>query len=127
MLQIERPEYKLYAITMRKVKSPKTVNHETYVNQIARLEQSIDCKFEMPVTFEYESGMHVHGFIKIAQDVNLIRFRIRGWSIKLVEVFDEPGWYRYIHKNNGDDVDTPIDCDDTFVMPKKKLFPKPNI
>jgi len=123
MLEIHTKKFKRFAYTMRKVKNPQLVTETTYVNQLNYFRSNLQCIVD-EVVFENTSGLHVHGIIRIPVDVSLTRFRVRGWSIKLEEIYDVKGWTKYIHK---DQEDSEIDITDTpederFIIPKIKLF-----
>jgi len=60
------------------------------------------------IVFEKTSGLHMHGIILIPRNLSLTRFRVRGWSIKLEEIYDVEGWLRYLYKDISQDEDDEI-------------------
>jgi len=78
------------------------------------------------IVFEKTSGLHMHGIILIPRNLSLTRFRVRGWSIKLEEIYDVEGWLRYLYKDISQDEDdedlTQTPSEEHFEIPKIKLF-----
>jgi len=68
----------------------------------------------------------MHGVILIPRNLSLTRFRVRGWSIRLEEIYDIQGWRRYISKDISQDDDdediTQTPSEERFEIPKIKLF-----
>lgn len=121
MLECLNRTHVTYAITMRKSKSPKKVTQETYEKQMQYFRDQMQCVFS-DINYELTAGLHLHALIKVPTCYPFTRFRVRGWSIKLVEIYDLDGWIKYINKDKevDNDCDSPIDVD--FTMPSKKLF-----
>jgi len=124
MLELHQRQTLAYAITMRKTKNPDKVKLSHYVNQMNYFKAYLGCYFEK-VTFEYTAGLHMHGVIIIPKNTSLVRFRVRGWSIRLDEIYDYNGWIQYINKDQNSDADTDLEdtpVEERFAMPKIKLF-----
>lgn len=122
MLEYTTRKYTSFAITMRKTMNPRTVKQDDYVNQMNYFIRALRVKFDH-VTYEQTAGIHMHGIIRIPTDVSLNRFRVRGWSIKLEEIYDYQGWLKYINKDLIEDDDLTITPkDEQFEIPKIKLF-----
>jgi len=94
MLEIKHENKSLYAITMRKTKFPDKVKEVDYINRINYFTSTLGVDFKK-IVFEKTSGLHMHGIILIPRNLSLTRFRVRGWSIKLEEIYDVEGWLRY--------------------------------
>jgi len=113
---------KCWAITMRKTKNPFKVNEKTYLTQMNYFKAYLGCVFEV-VKFENTSGLHMHGIVRVPVMTSMTRFRVRGWSIRLEELYDSQGWLDYINKDQMDDDDlTQTPEDERFDIPKIKLF-----
>lgn len=123
MLELHQRQCQAYAITMRKTTKPDKVNESTYINQMNYFKSYLGAHFET-VRFELTGGLHMHGIVSIPKSANLVRFRVRGWSIRLEEIYDLDGWNKYINKDNKDNKDSDEDSIDDidFVWPIKKLF-----
>lgn len=112
-----------YAFTMRKVSNPHKVSEVTYVNQINYFKSHLTNVDFKVIRFEHTSGLHCHGIVTIPNNVSLTRFRVRGWSIKLEEIYDYSGWCKYINKDQDEDEDlTVTPQEEVFEIPKIKLF-----
>jgi len=119
-LDLKTANERNYAFTFRRT-TLKYNTVETYLRQIKYFE-SLGCKVDNKV-FEKTAGLHMHGIIRVPINLSLMRFRVRGWSIKLEELYDLDGWIKYINKDQVIDdeyIDPPDDPD--FIMPNKKLF-----
>lgn len=120
-------DYTSYGFTLRRVKMNKDVTKELYFDHLIRIFDQF-CFFT-DLNYELTGGLHCHGIVRICNSIGLHRFRVRGWSLVLEELYDRYGWVRYItkdqHKDCGDS--DPFDGDDyepngDFKMPTKKLF-----
>lgn len=113
----------MYGITMRKVTDPGKNTIDIYEKQMEYFTKILNCTFKN-VSYERTAGLHMHAFVEIPRDVSLLRFRVRGWSIKLEEIYDAMGWLEYIMKDQPfeqqDLTETPKD--EVFIPPKKRLF-----
>lgn len=127
-LNRKREEYICYGFTLRRVKLNKDVTKELYFDHLVKIFGQY-CFFS-DLVYENTSGLHCHGIVKIHKNHALHRFRIRGWSLRLDELYDKAGWIRYINKDQLDtDSDDGSDYEPNgdFKMPNKKLFrPIPN-
>lgn len=112
---------KCWAITMRKTKNPLSVNEKTYVTQMNYFKSCLGCVFEV-IKFENTSGLHMHGIVRVPVTTSMTRFRVRGWSIRLEELYDPQGWIDYINKDQVDEDLTLTPEDERFDIPKIKLF-----
>jgi len=122
MLECSVRSHVVYAITMRKTKNPSKVTELDYARQMTYFSESMQCIFD-DVVYETTSGLHLHGIVRVPICYPFTRFRVRGWSIRLEEIYDLAGWLKYIRKDQlleDDGIDSPIDND--FKMPTKKLF-----
>jgi len=110
---------------MRKTKFPDKVKEVDYINRINYFTSTLGVDFKK-IVFEKTSGLHMHGIILIPRNLSLTRFRVRGWSIKLEEIYDVEGWLRYLYKDISQDEDdedlTQTPSEEHFEIPKIKLF-----
>lgn len=93
----EAIQYERYAITIRKTKDPKRAKREDYIKRIDSIK-----RMGVKIThysFESTSGIHFHGIAEIPAGFQMLKFRVRGWSTKLVAMFDEEQWIEYIKKD----------------------------
>lgn len=123
-----------YSFTMRKTTNPDSTKLDDYFKYINRwrakgviLDKYV-CEYN-----NTNKGYHLHGVFLIPKKFNMKQFRVRGFHMKLDEIYDKVGWDAYMSKQQileqepvGDnmssdkEVDTPIDPD--FIMPTKRLF-----
>jgi len=90
-----------YAYTLRKAKDNAKATRAEYFNHISiRLEPvGFDNRF---IEFEEDNGLHCHGIALLPSDFNFKRLRVRGWSIKVEELYDPLGWVHYCRKDKED-------------------------
>jgi len=86
-----------YAFTLRKTSLKKQPTPEDYFQHIEKWTCAGLCEIVDNV-FEYEAGIHMHGIMEIPKRVDLKRFRVRGWNIKLEEIYNLDGWRYYMLK-----------------------------
>jgi len=96
-VMIEHSDNQSWAFTLRKTKlkiGPVQADYEDHMeNLCSKLECVITDK-----CFEYQGGIHMHGIIQIPKGSNMKQFRVRGWRMHLVELYDKAGWQRYMAK-----------------------------
>lgn len=97
MIEVELSEKRQYAFTLRKTTNPKTVSPQDYLDILNMWEEMLDTGI-IHYVFEESKGLHMHGIIEIPKHVNLIKFRRRGWHVKLEELYNEAGWRYYLLK-----------------------------
>lgn len=88
-----------YAVTARKTRNPITIQHyEDYLGKISDLGEVGN------LNYEYEKGLHIHFLVRSNERVNYKDFRPtkRGWNVKVVPVYNEHGWIRYVNKHASD-------------------------
>jgi len=119
MLEYTQRKYSPFAITMRKTTYPQLASKADYEKQMAYFKKNLLVEFDH-ISYENTSGLHLHGIVRIPIETSLIRFRVRGWSIKLEEIYDYAGWMRYINKDAEED-------EDLTITPKEEYFPIPKI
>lgn len=110
-----------YGFTLRRTSRPKDVTAMDYLDWLQSKFTNQGCKFTLPVYFEYEGGMHIHGVVDIPIKFNLKKFRVRGWNLKLEEIYDAQGWYIYCTKHEPTETD-PLSEDEIEISKLPKLF-----
>lgn len=122
-LEIIRSDYTIYAFTLRKTKNPNESSRELLTKHLCGLAHGGVFATFNNVVFEETGGLHCHGIVTIPKFTNLARFRVRGFKMHLVEIYDLQQWYQYLNKDQNELL--PDMCDDPpddFVWPTKKLF-----
>lgn len=111
-----------YAFTLRRTNLKKPVSSEDYYKHLEKWTTTGKCQIQESV-FEYEGGIHMHGIMEIRKDVNFKHFRVRGWNIKLEELYDVDGWRHYMlkHQKAVQDLESYIEDGDTYNL-KTSLF-----
>jgi len=97
---VENPTHRSYACTIRRTKDPDKVVRLDYVNHMSKL-QSKGVTFRQ-INFEdnrQHGGCHLHAVAKLPDGFNFKQLRIRGWNLRLVEIYDEEGWKKYCEKD----------------------------
>lgn len=121
-LEIIKSDYTIYAFTLRKTKNNAKSTRELYATHLCRLAHGgVFANFNN-VVFEETSGLHCHGIVTIHKSTALNRFRVRGWKMYLVEIYDLQQWEQYLNKDQDDLLPDMIDPPDDFVWPTKRLF-----
>lgn len=125
-LEIIQALAKSYAFTLRRTTNPKYITRETYLLYFKDIFEKNKILIQNHY-FEETAGLHCHGTILIPTKFNLKKLRVRGWNIKIIEVFDHISWTNYITKDqpvpDGDD-GTPVPPEHDICMPLRKLFSK---
>lgn len=125
-LEIIQADAISYAFTLRRTTNPKYVNQDTYLTYFKSYFEPNNIFIENHY-FETTHGLHVHGTILVPRAFKLKKLRVRGWNIKLVEVFDHISWNNYIRKDQppeSEDDDTPVPPEHDICTPLRKLFTK---
>lgn len=116
--------FTMYGFTLRRVTKNKPITKELYADHLLHISNyGALCNFTN-IVFENTSGLHCHGVVKIFKSTSLKRFRVRGWNIRLEELYDPLQWDLYLNKNQDEllpDMIDPPDPDD-FKFPMYKLF-----
>lgn len=86
-----------FAFTLRKSKNNKNSTVGDYINFMKKIFSKNNIKL-IDNTYETENGLHTHGYIEIPKKFNFKKLRIRGWNIKVKEIYDMDGWTRYCYK-----------------------------
>jgi len=95
-------KYQDYAFTLRKTsvrKNPAT--REAYCDHITRIFSANGLETK-DYAFELESGLHVHGVVRafpLIKEQDYKKFRVRGWRVHIVPIYDMKGWHSYYMKN----------------------------
>jgi len=124
-LEIKNAEAKSYAFTLRRTTNPKYVNEDTYLLYMKDYFTKNNI-FIQNHYFEKTSGLHVHGTILVPSTFKFKKLRVRGWHVKIVEIFDHISWQNYITKDqpqDDEDDGTPVPPEEDFCCPLRKLFP----
>lgn len=95
-------KYQDFAFTLRKTtvkKKPATA--DDYIAHIKRIFTNNDLKV-YDYGFEPEGGLHCHGAVELKDPYIKVqkKFRIRGWRLHLVPLYDMRGWVSYYNKNS---------------------------
>lgn len=48
--------------------------------------------------FEKEGGLHMHGILEVKRNINMLKFRTRGWKMYMEEIWNYLGWHNYMQK-----------------------------
>lgn len=93
----------MQAFTLRRCKDPEKATPSLYVKHIGKLSERLGFKVEH-LYFEQTNGLHCHGTFLNASPVQEKMLRTRGWNIKLKDVYDLNGWFKYITKDVAPDI-----------------------
>lgn len=126
-LEVIKSDKISYGFTLRKVSfrqgAPTKEMYELYLTNLKKLGIEIN-----HVCYEMTSGLHCHGVLTKPKKVKNERFRVRGWSMRLEELYDNLGWMSYITKDQPNEVDDiPPEHDIDPASLTKKLFPPNDI
>jgi len=117
-LTVKRSDTTPYSFTLRKVKSPTQVCKEDYDAHLAKFTSQGVKLYDR--VFENTSGLHCHGTLGVPKKFNMKKFRVRGWSMVMCEVYDSWGWTQYLLKDQAPTKD--VNDPDNDPLPKRKLF-----
>lgn len=97
-MDINKAPARQYAFTLRRTNLKQIISPETYFQHVEKWTNAGICTI-IDSVFEQASGLHMHGIIEIPKHVPMRRFRVRGWNIKLDELYNEEGWRYYMLKD----------------------------
>jgi len=87
-----------FAFTLRKTNlkkgQPTQNDYHLHLNKMISSTNSILDRF----VFEQTGGLHMHGILQVPKDRNMIKFRVRGWKMHMVEIYSRDGWIQYMQK-----------------------------
>jgi len=119
-LEIIKSDKTSYGFTLRKTSfkqgTPNIEMYEEYLKKVSNLGCIVVHK-----VYEYTSGLHVHGVITVPKKLNKNRFRIRGWNMRLDELYDELGWIQYTMKDQPD-TEEQVPPEHDIAPLRKKIF-----
>lgn len=114
-----------YAFTLRRTNLKNGVTEDDYFNHIVKWENKGQCKL-VDYVFEKTAGLHMHGILEIEKSQKMQYFRVRGWNIKLEELYNPEGWKAYMLKdqviNELENDEESLIEDQPIRVIKKKLF-----
>jgi len=117
-LTIQVANQRCYAFTLRRTNLKKGVTKEDYLGHWKRWP---GVKLHDYI-FEETAGLHMHGVVVIpvlSEKYMMKQFRIRGWNMELVEIWDEFGWKCYYMKDQKINED---EIEETAIIPDRNLF-----
>jgi len=126
LLTIEYALKRQFAFTLRRTNLKKGVCEDDYTLHIYKFENH-GCKL-IDYSFEKTAGLHMHGILEIPLQFDYQkRMRIRGWNMKIVELFDSDGWKQYYLKDQITDLQNRIsheieDDDDASAVIDSNLY-----
>lgn len=122
-LEIETNLFAIYGFTLRRCSKNKPITKELYSEHLLKISCHGVLAEVTDVVFEEAGGLHCHGIIRVYRSTSLNRFRVRGWKLHLVEIYDLQMWQQYLNKEQVDLMPDMVDPpDDDFVWPTKRLF-----
>lgn len=122
-MEIIKAPARQYAFTLRRTNLKKGLpTEDDYFNHLEKWSRLGLC-IVIDSVFESTAGLHMHGILEIPKKQNLKVFRVRGWNIKLEELYNEDGWRFYMLKDQKcrEDIEE-IDDDDPIPKLTKSLF-----
>lgn len=135
-MQVDFAPSRPYAFTLRKTNLKKGVTTKDYLDHIEKFHQKGFCEL-VEYVFEKTAGLHMHGILQIPEIHNSFKiftymFRVRGWNIKLEELYNLEGWRYYMMKEQAikenDNEVFENDSEESFIEQplnlKKSLFKK---
>jgi len=118
-MEFEKSKIRSYGFTLRKT-SLKNVTREAYEAHCNRLPWELYCD----IVYEMEGGLHCHGVAYINSAIDKKRFNMRGWHVKLEELYDPIQWQIYCNKHQDaptpDMIDSPPDQQEFEIRDLKK-------
>lgn len=98
MIELTESSVRQYAFTLRRTNLKKGVTVQQYMDHVLKWQFQGKCKL-VAGCFEHTAGLHMHGILEIPKAYNKKKFfRVRGWNIKLEEIYDLEGWKYYMLK-----------------------------
>lgn len=113
-MEIIESSSRQYAFTLRRTNLKKGVSQDDYQNHLKKWSDKGQCEI-IDSVFEYEAGLHMHGILEIPKQINFNLFRVRGWNIKLEELYDKTGWKYYMMKSQKSEDDNESEIKDTRI------------
>lgn len=98
-LDIDYAPARQYAFTLRRTYLKKGApTEDDYFKHLEKFVNKGLCTI-IDSCFEFTSGLHMHGILEIPKTIPIIHFRVRGWSMKLEELYNPDGWRYYMMKD----------------------------
>ena len=103
-MEITKAEHVSYGYTV-KDNRPETTDYQSFFDRCEKFGVKITHKYP-----EYDSKgkLHIHGIMQIPKGFYRKKICMDGLHIKLVEIYDEAGWKRYITKDQPKKVQKPL-------------------
>lgn len=116
-----------FAYTVKTL-GPSTVTSNDYVPFFRRLEAlGVEVEYKID-ELDSKGKLHYHGIIYLKKGFYRKRVSLKGFHVKLEELYNKAGWLKYIHKDvppeqwPDDYSDEYIEDQEQMEMPKKRLF-----
>lgn len=92
-----------YAFTVKKLGGePQAVlfkDYEDVIDHYKKMGYIKDIDFE----YDDQGRLHIHGIILLRKGFYRKKLCMKGYHIKLEQIYDEKGWLKYIHKSHKPD------------------------
>lgn len=134
MIKVTKSDYISFAYTVKTLGSAEVTNadYEPFFERLKLL--NVHCEYKIAEK-DSKGKLHYHGILYLKKGFFRKRISLRGFHIKLEELYDRKGWLKYIYKDvkyehldqqaleiEGDE-DSQISIpDDDFIMPTTRLF-----
>lgn len=123
-MDIVKKNYIAFAYTIKSLGVNKDDDYSPFFNKLKRLNITVEYKISER---DSKGKLHYHGIIYLKKGFYRKRLLLRGYHIKLEEIYDKAGWIKYIHKDVYWDYVEPdseeyIDDYVESVKPTKRLF-----
>lgn len=136
MIKVSKSDFISFAYTVKILRTGEVTeaDYQPFFDRIDNL--NITVEYKMPEK-DSKGKLHYHGILYLKKGFFRKRICLKGFHIKLDELYDRKGWLKYIHKDvefqhleqqaqemaDEESEDTVLSIpDDDFVMPSKRLF-----
>jgi hypothetical protein len=111
-----------YAYTIKSLGSELEADYEPFFKKLDYFKITVEYKIK---EFDKSGKSHYHGILYLPKGFFRKRIILKGFHLKLEELYNKAGWIRYIHKDikweDYEDMEPP-EQDDLIEMPTKRLF-----
>lgn len=111
-----------YAYTIKSLGDELDADYDPFFKKLSYFNISVEYKVK---EFDKFGKSHYHGIIYLPKGFFRKRIIVKGFHLKLEELYNREGWIRYIHKDvkweDYEDLEPP-DKEELIDMPDKRLF-----